>query len=182
MIIRNRIWEELYMSKVYMLHLLTYTARHRRYNRYYEAFIAITASLGAFGFLQYKLAPLISTIIIGVISVAKSIFPSFIQREEELSSLDSITNFYAKYMTQLEQLFYQYEHHLFDKDNQKNDDKAAESFFIIKKNECEIQTRMNKYLRRTKRRENENLNQNASEYVNRVYFNKYESKENENKK
>lgn len=179
MIIRNRIWDELYMSKVFMLNLLTYTARHRRYNRYYEAFIAITASLGAFGFLQYNLAPLISTIIIGVVSVAKSIFPSFIQREEELSSLDSITDFYAKYMTQLEQLFYQYDRQLFDNDKQKNDDKAAEAFFKLKENECEIETRMNKHLRRMKKRETEYLNQQASDYVNRVYFNKYKDNDNE---
>ena len=106
MTIRNRVWEELYWSKLCILCILRYTARHRRYNRWYATFIAFTASIGAFGYLKYQFAPLISSVLIGVVSLAKAIFPSLLQKEEELSSLDVITDFYVEYMTQLEHLFY----------------------------------------------------------------------------
>ena len=174
MTIRNRIWEELYWSKLCILCIQRYTARHRRYNRWYETFIALTASAGAFGFIKFTVAPLISILIIGFVSVAKAIFPSLIQKEEELSSLDVIADFYVEYMMQLEHLFYQYHNNLFSEDEDINDNKAAEEFFIFKEKECDKQSQMNKLLRKIRKKEYVSLNKAATDYVNRVFFNKYE--------
>lgn len=177
MTIRNRVWEELYWSKLCILCILRYTARHRRYNRWYATFIAFTASIGAFGYLKFHIAPLISTVLIGVVSLAKAIFPSLLQKEEELSSLDVITDFYVEYMTQLEHLFYKFQNNLFDKTDELNDNIAAEEFFKLKEKECDKQSLMNKLLRKIRKKEHECLNKEATEYVNRVYFNKYEESE-----
>jgi len=178
MYIRNRIWEELYWAKVCILCIQRYNACHRRYNRWYETFIALTASAGAFGFILNHMAPLFSTLIIGFVSVAKAIFPSIIQKEEELSSLDVISDFYVEYMARLEHLFYRYENLLFDKDKNINDNKAAEEFFLLKESECDKQSLMNKLLRKISNKEHTYLNKSATDYVNRVYFNKYENEDN----
>lgn len=174
MTIRNRVWEELYWSKLCILSIMRYTARHRRYNRWYASFIALTASIGAFGYLKFQLAPFIASVLIGVVSLAKAIFPSLLQKEEELSSLDVITDFYVEYMTQLEHLFYMYQNSIFDKDEERNDNLAAEEFFKLKETECDKQSLMNKLLRKISKKEHGLLNQEATEYVNRVYFNKYD--------
>lgn len=175
MTIRNRVWEELFGAKVCILCIQRYTSRHRRYNRWYETFIALTASFGAFGFIYDHLAPFISTLIIGFVSVAKAIFPSIIQKEEELSSLDVITDFYVAYMAQIEHLYYNYQNKLFDKEDETNDRLAAEQFFKLKESECEKQSRMNKLIRKIRTKDNDSLNKEATDYVNRVYFDIYEN-------
>ena len=178
MSIKNRIWDELFWAKVCILCIQRYTSWHRRYNRWYETFIALTASFGAFGFLYDHLAPLFSTLVIGFVSVAKAIFPSLIQKEEELSSLDVISDFYVAYMMNLELLYYNYQNKLFDKDADINDHLAAEHFFMLKESECEKQSRMNKLLRKISDKNHARFNKDATDYVNRVYFNKYENESN----
>lgn len=178
MSIKNRIWDELFWAKVCILCIQRYTSCHRRYNRWYETFIALTASGGAFGFILNQFAPLCSTLIIGFVSVAKAIYPSLIQKEEELSSLDVISDFYVVYMTHLEHLYYNYQNNLFDKDVDSNDHLAAEQFFKLKESECEKQSRMNKLLRKISDKEHAFLNKEATDYVNRVYFNKYDDENN----
>lgn len=177
--IKNRIWEELYWAKVSILCIQWYTARHRRYNRWYETFIALTASAGAFGFILNHFAPFVSTLIIGFVSVAKAIFPSIIQKEEELSSLDVISDFYVDYMARLEHLYYLYENQLLDPNNNTNDNIAAEKFYNLKDTECDKQSQMNKLVRKIKTKEHDKLNKEATDYVNRVYFNKYEDENND---
>ena len=99
MICRNRIWEELKQAKANIICIEKYTDRRRSYNRYYNAFIAITASAGALGSIINEHAPLVSSIAIGFGSIIKSVFPNFIQGESELSSLDVLADFYNKYIS-----------------------------------------------------------------------------------
>jgi len=77
----------------------------------------------------------------------------------------------------LEHLFYKYQNNLFDKDDEQNDNIAAEEFFKLKEKECDKQSLMNKLLRKIRKKEHECLNKEATEYVNRVYFDKYEETE-----
>ena len=112
--------------------------------------------------------------------MAKAIFPSLIQKEEELSSLDVISDFYVAYMMNLEHLYYNYQNKLFDKEIDINDHLAAEHFFKLKESECEKQSRMNKLLRKISTKNHARFNKDATDYVNRVYFNKYDDDENNN--
>ena len=165
--VRNRIWEELKQAVVNKDCILRYNSRHRRYNRLYETFIAFTASAGAFGYIINTILPLISTILIGIVSVTKAIFPSLIQKEEELSDLDKISDFYTKYLNDLEKLFYQFDNKII------NENEAADLFFKIKDKEIEQQTKMNKLIRRISSKEQSILNQMSEDYLNKVYFNNY---------
>ena len=110
MVVRNKIWEELKQAHANVLCLCWYTNKQRKYERWYQAFIALVASGGTFGYLINEYAPLISSGIIAFISVAKSLFPHFLQPEKELCILDGLMDYYNKYMNEMEHLFYQFDH------------------------------------------------------------------------
>ena len=75
MVIRNKVWEELKQAHVNIL----YTDIQRKYERYYQCFIAFTASAGTFGYIIEEWLPLVSSMLIAFVSVVKSLFPQFIQ-------------------------------------------------------------------------------------------------------
>ena len=75
MVIRNKVWEELKQAHVNIL----YTDSQRKYERYYQCFIAFTASAGTFGYIIEEWLPLVSSMLIALVSVVKSLFPQFIQ-------------------------------------------------------------------------------------------------------
>ena len=107
MIVRNKVWEELKQAHVNILCLRWYTDRQRKYERYYQCFIAITASVGTFGYVFENWLPFVSSLLIAFISVVKALFPQFIQPEKELCILDGIMDFYNRYMNDLELLMHQ---------------------------------------------------------------------------
>ena len=109
MIARNRIWEELKQAKINILCLQKYTDRRRAYNRYYNAFIAIVSSIGALGFPLNELIPFYASLVVGFVSIVKSILPNFLQSETELSELDNLSDFYVQYMNSLERIWYNLE-------------------------------------------------------------------------
>lgn len=101
MIVRNKIWEELKQAHANVLCIAWYNDNRRRLNRRYDLFIAVVASGSSFGYLLNNNIPLIGSITIAIVSVAKSIFPQFLQPEQELSELDKIMDYYNKYESEL---------------------------------------------------------------------------------
>ncbi|HJC94106.1 MAG TPA: hypothetical protein H9752_07910 [Candidatus Phocaeicola excrementigallinarum] len=170
MISRNRIWEELKQAKANIICIEKYTDRRRGYNRYYNAFIAITASAGALGSLINEYVPLASSMAIGFGSIVKSVFPNFIQGESELSSLDVLADFYNKYMNELESIWYR-----FDKDI-ITEKEAMEEFFQLKETECDKQSQMNRLIRNISKRFQKEIDEIAEKYINAVYFEKTNEK------
>ena len=61
MIPRNRIWEELKQAKANIICLQKYTDKKRKHNRWYNTFIAITASIGTFGYIIDSIIPAITS-------------------------------------------------------------------------------------------------------------------------
>lgn len=106
MICRNRIWEELKQAKANIICIQKYTDKRRGYNRAYNGFVAITASAGALGTLLNDKVPFFASMLIGFVSIIKSVLPNFVQGESELSSLDVLADFYNKYMNSLENIWY----------------------------------------------------------------------------
>lgn len=97
MIVRNKIWEELKQAHANVLCIKWYNDNRRRLNRRYPLFIAVVASGSSFGYLLNNKMSMIGTITITIVSVAKSIFPQFLQPEQELSELDKVIEvFYLK--------------------------------------------------------------------------------------
>lgn len=91
-------------SKCFMF--AKYTDIRRAHNRYYNGFIALSASAGALGFSINEYIPFITSLLIGFVSITKSIMPNFLQSEPELSELDNLSNFYVRYMNHLENIWY----------------------------------------------------------------------------
>lgn len=131
MIARNRIWEELKQAKANILGLQKYTDKQRSYNRWYNGILAFTASVGALGYSINEIIPFITSIIIGITSIAKSILPNFLQSAQDLSELDVLSDFYVRYMNSLEKIWY-------DNENNYADEKETmDRFFELKETECD---------------------------------------------
>ena len=137
MIARNRIWEELKQAKANILGLQKYTDKQRSYNRWYNGILAFTASVGALGYSINEIIPFITSIIIGITSIAKSILPNFLQSAQDLSELDVLSDFYVRYMNSLEKIWY-------DNENNYADEKETmDRFFELKETECDKESAYN---------------------------------------
>lgn len=168
MIVRNKIWEELKQAHANVLCLSWYTNQQRKYDRWYQLFIALVASGGTFGFMINEYAPLLGSGIIAFVSVAKSVFPHFLQPEKELCILDGLMDYYNQYMNKMEYIFYQFDHKYI------NEKEAFQKFHEQKQEECSKQSIMNRLVRSIPGSRNEEIDKESTEYINKVYFNKYE--------
>ena len=166
MICRNRIWEELKQAKANIICIQKYTDKRRGYNRAYNGFVAITASAGALGTLLNDKVPFIASMLIGFVSIIKSVLPNFVQGESELSSLDVLADFYNKYMNSLENIWYRFDHDIID------EKQAMDEFFKLKETECDKMSQMNRLIRNISTRFQRKINEEAKEYINRVYYEK----------
>ena len=168
MIVRNKIWEEAQQAYANVLCLRWYTDRQRACNRYYHLFIATVASVGTFGYIFSDKFPLVSSIIIAVVSLIKSIFPHFLQPERELCVLDGIMDFYNTYLIEMETFFYQLDHEII------SEEEMVEMLRDKKIEESEKQSTFNRLVRHIPSKKNHKFQSESIAYANRVYFNKYE--------
>lgn len=168
MIARNRIWEELKQAKANILGLQKYTDKQRSYNRWYNGILAFTASVGALGYSINEIIPFITSIIIGITSITKSILPNFLQSAQDLSELDVLSDFYVRYMNSLEKIWY-------DNENNYADEKETmDRFFELKETECDKESAYNRGVRNISKKMQREIDAEAEEYINRVYFEKTE--------
>lgn len=166
MICRNRIWEELKQAKANIICIQKYTDKRRGYNRAYNGFVAITASAGALGTLLNDKVPFFASMLIGFVSIIKSVLPNFVQGESELSSLDVLADFYNKYMNSLENIWYRFDHDIID------EKQAMDEFFKLKETECDKMSQMNRLVRNISTRFQKKIDEEAATYINRVYYEK----------
>lgn len=167
MIARNRLWEELKQAKSNIICLQKYTDKKRSRNRWYNAFVAVVSSVGALGYTIDELIPVYASIIVGFVSIFKSIMPNFLHTEPELSGLDNLSDFYVRYMNSLERIWYNHEY------NQIGDKETMEEFFKLKETECDKQSILNKGVRNISRKFQKEIDREAEDYINKVYFEKY---------
>lgn len=174
MICRNRIWEELKQAKANIICIQKYTDKRRGYNRAYNGFVAITASAGALGTLLNDKVPFFASMLIGFVSIIKSVLPNFVQGESELSSLDVLADFYNKYMNSLENIWYRFDHDIID------EKQAMDEFFKLKETECDKMSQMNRLVRNISRKLQKKIDDEAETYINRVYYEKSEEQQETN--
>lgn len=174
MICRNRIWEELKQAKANIICIQKYTDKRRGYNRAYNGFVAITASAGALGTLLNDKVPFFASMLIGFVSIIKSVLPNFVQGESELSSLDVLADFYNKYMNSLENIWYRFDHDIID------EKQAMDEFFKLKETECDKMSQMNRLVRNISRKFQKKIDDEAETYINRVYYEKSEEQQETN--
>lgn len=172
MICRNRIWEELKQAKANIICIQKYTDKRRGYNRAYNGFVAITASAGALGTLLNDKVPFVASMLIGFVSIIKSVLPNFVQGESELSSLDVLADFYNRYMNSLENIWYRFDHDIID------EKQAMDEFFKLKETECDKMSQMNRLVRNISKRFQRKIDEEAATYINRVYYEKKPEEQN----
>lgn len=130
--------------------------------------MAFTASVGALGYSINEIIPFITSIIIGITSIAKSILPNFLQSAQDLSELDVLSDFYVRYMNSLEKIWY-------DNENNYADEKETmDRFFELKETECDKESAYNRGVRNISKKMQREIDAEAEEYINRVYFEKTE--------
>lgn len=171
MIVRNKIWEELKQAHANVLCITWYNDRRRRYNRWYHLFIAVVASSSSFGYLLYNNIPLIGTITIAIVSVAKSIFPQFLQPEQELSELDKIMDYYNKYGSELECLLYKFDQ------KYVQELEVIDTLHKMKVEESLLQSKMNRLVYSIPQKQLDKIVKDSEEYFKKVYLDKYEEQE-----
>ena len=168
MIARNRIWEEMKQAKANILCLQKYTDKKRGRLRYYNMSIALLASGGALGSVINMWIPTVTSFIVAFGSIIKSVMPNFLQTEPELLELDGLSDFYSEYLNHLEKIWY-------DSDNDIIDEqKAMSQFFELKESECDKASILNRGVTNISKKMQNRINEEAGEYINRVYFTKTE--------
>lgn len=168
MVVRNKIWEEIKQAYANVLCLQWYTDKQRKYERWYNMFIALVASGGTFGYLINSIFPLVSSGVIAFVAVAKSLFPYFLQPERELCILDGLMDFYSKYMIDMEALLY-------NSDKEKlSEEETFDHMYRLKSEETVKQSSMNKLVRSIPKKRHQRFIEEADKYIKRVYYNEYE--------
>lgn len=168
MVVRNKIWEEIKQAYANVLCLRWYTDKQRKYERWYHMFIALVASGGTFGYLINSYFPLVSSGVIAFVTVAKSLFPYFLQPERELCILDGLMDYYNKYMIEMESLLY-------NSDKEKlSEEETFNQMCHLKTDETVKQSSMNKFVRSIPEKRHQRFIVEADEYIKRVYYNEYE--------
>lgn len=172
--IRNKLWEELKQADANVRCITLYTDRQRRYNRWYQIFIAFTAATGTI-FTQSKpeWAPF-TLWLIALVSIAKSVFPSMLHTDQDLFALDGLMDFYNKYKVEMELLY-----HSFD-NGYISDKEALDKLSDLKREECVKQSLLNRMIRRISKRLKEKTLKDSETYLLRTYFDDYSTQE-ENK-
>lgn len=172
MIVRNKIWEELRQAKANIICIQRYTDRNRKWSRYFNAIIIVLASGGTLGGIFKQWIAVIASGLVAISTILKSLMPNFIQSEQELTELDRLMDYYSRFLNKLEKIWYNnYENIISDKE-------AISQLFDIKDDEADKCSTMNKLIRHLSEKEKKNINREAKEYVDRVYFD-YPNDENE---
>ncbi len=163
---RTRIWTELTQAKHNIEFISLYSDRQRKILRYFNICILVFSTGGVMGWKIWESIPLISCIIIALISLIRLVQPHLIMTEKQISSLDVINKFYADYYNKLEKLWYDNEHQAIDLN------KAKTSFFKIKETELTIDSMVNDIIRTKPKTLIKKAKINADLYFERTFTNK----------
>lgn len=103
--VRNYIWEDLSLAFNYSKKIRIYVDNHLRYNRWSMRAIAIIAGFSAISYWFSPKLGAITAAVTALLTIMKIIVPSFTQPMIELQKLNESADFYASYLTKLEQLY-----------------------------------------------------------------------------
>ncbi|MDD6608057.1 MAG: hypothetical protein PUF00_09945 [Paraprevotella sp.] len=169
--VRNKLWEEFKQAKANVVCIRRYNSVQRQLNSIYQIFIAVCAAVGTFSFGFSDRIPFFALLSIAIVSLVKAIFPQIIQPEQELCELDGIMDYYNSFMNKMEVFFYQ-----LDKDL-KNDDEVIQELFVLKEDECNKKSKMNRLIRWIPKRMQKKVDAEVQTYIEEVYYNIYKQDE-----
>ena len=171
MIVRQRIWEELRFAKASIICLQRYTDKSRKKSRIFNSLVILFASTGAISgaFKQWDIS-IVASSLVAVSTILKTLMPNFLNSEKELSDLDRLMDFYSVYFNDLEKLWYSNENRNEEESHCITESEIMERFFNLKNNESDKFSALNRGVRTISKKEMKAINEEAREYVSRVYF------------
>ena len=164
MIARNRIWEELKQSKANITCIQRYTDRGRCLLRGIDSVIIVFSVGGALGSLYNINIAIFGVSLVALTSIIKTALSSIAQSEQEFSELDRLMDFYSKYMNKLERIWYDFDNDLI------TESEMIHLLFDLKETECDKYSLLNKLIRSISKKEQNKIDEESIEYINRVYF------------
>ena len=168
MIARNRIWEELKQAKTYIICLQRYTDRGRRWSRLINGAIIAISAIGALGSIYHTIFAIVGVSLVALTSILKTALSGIMQSEQEFSELDRLIDFYSKYMNKIERLWYDFFIEAIEEKEMIHD------LLALKEEECDRYSLLNKLIRSISKKEQKEIDKISVEYINIVYFNKFE--------
>ena len=87
---RDVVWEELKEAKILQLSCLHYVNKKRKFNRRYNYVIIVIAAMGALAFFINYWTAFVSTLVVTIMEILKSILPAMGQSEKDLHEIDDL--------------------------------------------------------------------------------------------
>lgn len=164
MINRDEVWEDLKEAKTLQLSCLHYVDKKRKFNRCYNYAIIVIAAMGALTFFINHWSAFVSTLVVTIMEILKSILPAMVQSEKELDEIDDLATFFGENTYKLEELWRNNESGHGDNDQLQN------KFSNIQKKVAEKVTKTNKLIHSLSKKEDKMIQDKVSDYLKRKYY------------
>ena len=163
--IRQEIWEEMKKAKTYQLSCLYYVDKKRKFNRNYNLWIIGVSAIGAPTFFISHWCAFATTIAASILEVIKSFIPAVCQSEEELSKIDGLSIYFGETLQKIEGLW-----NIFENTQSPDEQSLRKELSKVLKKSPEKETLMNKLIRSLSKKEDENIRNQADEYLIQKFY------------
>ena len=106
---RDRIWDELAQSKFHLDYLCLYVKKLIKQNKRIDNAVLFTSLLGIFGWYNLGKYSIIWSFLLAAIAIFRMMKSKFFPTEQEISTLNSVCEFYIDHVRKLEILWLNYE-------------------------------------------------------------------------
>ncbi|MHC1707468.1 MAG: hypothetical protein AB9842_08100 [Bacteroidales bacterium] len=138
---RTRIWSEMTEAKFKSNFIVLYLKFQRTVITYSNVLLLVFSSSGIFGWKVWDYMPLLSCVLIAVISLFKLIKQEIVYSEKQILKLEKVNEFYSEYYNKLERLWYEFE------GKRVNEVQATQAFYQIKNTEIGIDRVVNEVVK-----------------------------------
>ncbi len=163
--IRQEIWEEMKKAKTYQLSCLYYVDKKRKFNRNYNLWIIGVSAIGAPTFFISHWCAFATTIVASILEVIKSFIPAVCQSEEELSKIDGLSIYFGETLQKIEGLW-----NILENTLSPDEQSLRKELSKVLKKSPEKETLMNKLIHSLSKKEDENIRNQADEYLIQKFY------------
>ncbi len=166
MINRNEVWEDLKEAKTLQLSCLHYVDKKRKFNRRYNYAIIVIAAMGALTFFINHWSAFVSTLVVTIMEILKSILPAMGQSEKELNEIDDLATFFGEISNKLGELWRNIESNYYYHDEKPLFDELSTIQGMLP----EKVTKTNKLIHSLSKKDEKMIQDNVSNYLSRKYY------------
>lgn len=106
---RERIWDELAQSKFHLDYLCLYVKKLSRQNKFVDNVVLFSSLIGIFSWYKLGEYSIFWSLLLAGISIFRMMKSKFFPTEQEISTLNSVCDFYIDHVRKLENLWLNYE-------------------------------------------------------------------------